>query len=60
LIFEQKSLLTLALESYLRHRRQEQILEQLDETYSEQPDPSELPTVRSMKATFRLTIKKRW
>jgi len=53
-------LFSLALEDYLRHRRQEQMLEQLNQAYSDQPNPTEARTVRRMKAKFRSTIKDRW
>jgi metal-responsive CopG/Arc/MetJ family transcriptional regulator len=53
-------LFSLALENYLRHRRQEQILEQLNQTYSDHPDPTEASTTQNMKAKFRSTIKDRW
>jgi metal-responsive CopG/Arc/MetJ family transcriptional regulator len=53
-------LFSIALEDYLRHRRQEQILDQLNHTYSDHPDPAEAPTAQNMKAKFRSTIKDRW
>jgi metal-responsive CopG/Arc/MetJ family transcriptional regulator len=53
-------LFSLALEDYLRHRRQEQILQQLNQTYSDHPEPAEALTVQNLKAKFRSTIKDRW
>jgi len=53
-------LFSLALASYLRHRRQEQLLEQLNQTYSDRPDPTQAPTTQSMKAKFHPTIQDRW
>jgi metal-responsive CopG/Arc/MetJ family transcriptional regulator len=50
-------LFSLALENYLRHRRQEQLLDQLNQAYSNEPDPTEAP---NLKAKFRSTIKDRW
>jgi hypothetical protein len=53
-------LFSLALEAYLRHRRQEEIVEQLNRAYSGKPDPASAPTLRRMKAKFRSTIRDRW
>ena len=53
-------LFSLALEDYLRHRRQEQMVEQLNQVYSDQADPAEARTARGMKTKFRRTIKERW
>lgn len=53
-------LFALALQDYLRHRRQQQILEQLNETYADHRDPTEATTSPNMKAKFRATMKDRW
>lgn len=53
-------LFSMALEDYLRQRRQEQMIEQLNQVYSDQPDPAEARTAHSMKTKFRRTIKERW
>jgi hypothetical protein len=53
-------LFSLALQDYLRHRRQQQILEQLNQTYGDQCDPTGGTTSPNMKAKFRSTIKDRW
>jgi predicted transcriptional regulator len=53
-------LFALALEDYLRHRRQEQIVEQLNKVYADHPDPSEARIVQGMKNKVRRTIKDRW
>jgi hypothetical protein len=53
-------LFSLALEHYLRHRRQEQIVEKLNEVYSDHPDPIDTRIVQGMKTKFRRTIKDRW
>ena len=50
-------LFSLALENYLRHRRQEQILNQLNQAYSDEPNRAE---AQNIKAKFRSTIKDRW
>ncbi|HEV8040639.1 MAG TPA: hypothetical protein VGP62_17340 [Bryobacteraceae bacterium] len=50
-------LFSIALEDYLRHRRQEQMVEQLNQTYSDHP---EARTTQRMKAKFRSTVKDRW
>jgi predicted transcriptional regulator len=53
-------LLSIALEDYLRHRRQQQMLDQLNQAYSDEPDPGEAGTTQNIKAKFRSTIKDRW
>ena len=53
-------LFTLALRDYLLHRRKEQVLEQLNRLYTDQPDAKERRTAARMKATLRSTIKERW
>ncbi|MGD0299148.1 MAG: hypothetical protein ABSE86_18740 [Bryobacteraceae bacterium] len=50
-------LFSLALEDYLRHRRQEQLLNQLNQAYSNEPNPAEPPNIKSK---FRRTIQDRW
>jgi metal-responsive CopG/Arc/MetJ family transcriptional regulator len=50
-------LFSIALEDYLRRRRQEKMVEQLNQTYSDHPDAR---TTQSMKAKFRSTIQDRW
>jgi metal-responsive CopG/Arc/MetJ family transcriptional regulator len=50
-------LFSLALEDYLRHRRQQQTLDQLNQAYSNEPNPTEAP---NLKAKFHQTIKDRW
>ena len=53
-------LFSLALEAYLRHRDQEEIMEKLNRAYATKPDPAHAPTLKRMKAKFRQTIKDRW
>jgi metal-responsive CopG/Arc/MetJ family transcriptional regulator len=50
-------LFSIALEAYLRNRRQEQLLDQLNQAYSKEPGAAEAP---NLKTKFRLTIKDRW
>jgi metal-responsive CopG/Arc/MetJ family transcriptional regulator len=53
-------LFSLALEDYLRHRRQQQMLDQLNQAYCDEPDPAEARTAENIKAKFRSTIKDSW
>lgn len=53
-------LFSLALEDFLRNRRNGQIVEQLNKTYGGEPTAAERQTVAKMKAKFRTTIKDRW
>lgn len=53
-------LFALALQDYLRRRRQQEVAEQLNQVYAGTPDLlRQQPTAR-MKAKFRSTIKDRW
>jgi len=52
-------LFSLALEDYLRQRREQQILDQLNQTYSDHPE-AEANTTQNIKAKFRSTIRDRW
>ena len=52
-------LISVALQDYLRHRRQEQITEQLNRAYSK-PDPTEARAMKNMRAKFRSTIRDQW
>ena len=49
-----------ALEAYLRHRRQEDMIAQLNQVYAGERDPSEARTTKRMKTKFRATIQERW
>jgi metal-responsive CopG/Arc/MetJ family transcriptional regulator len=53
-------LFSIALEAYLRDRRQQETLERLNRAYAEKPDPASRTTAKNMKAKFRSTIKDRW
>ena len=52
-------LISIALEAYLRLRRQAEITDRLNEAYAEK-DPSDAVTVKRMKAKFRPTILEPW
>src|SRR3989442_12197850 len=43
-----------------RYRSQEQMLEQLNRVYGDEPAPAERRDTARMKATFRATIKDKW
>jgi metal-responsive CopG/Arc/MetJ family transcriptional regulator len=49
-----------ALRAYLRARRRDKMVTQLNRVYSGEPDPSEVRLRTRMKAKFRSTIKDRW
>lgn len=51
---------SIALENYLRARRDEKITDQLNRVYAGQPDPDERRTVAKFKSKFRATIRDRW
>ncbi|MGA3076107.1 MAG: hypothetical protein ABSG56_20755 [Bryobacteraceae bacterium] len=53
-------LLSLALESYLRKRRNKETLDQLNRVYAGDPSPEERRTVAGMKRRFRSTIQESW
>lgn len=53
-------LFSIALEAYLRDRRQQETLERLNLAYAGKPDPASRATQKKMKAKFRTTIRDRW
>ena len=53
-------LIALALEAYIRQRRQEETTEQLNRVYARPPDAAEQATTKKMKTKFRTTIRERW
>ena len=53
-------LFSLALRDYLNHRRQEEMIERLNQVYGGQPDAEEARTTQRMKAKFRGAIGDRW
>jgi metal-responsive CopG/Arc/MetJ family transcriptional regulator len=53
-------LFALALQDYLRRRRQQEVAEQLNQVYTGKLDLPEQRTTARMKAKFRSTIKERW
>ena len=52
-------LFSVALEDYLRHRRQEEMIGQLNRVYAV-PAPSETGLPAKMKTKFRSAIRDRW
>jgi metal-responsive CopG/Arc/MetJ family transcriptional regulator len=53
-------LIALALEAYIRQRRQEEITEQLNGVYGGGRDAVEQATTKKMKAKFRSIVRERW
>jgi hypothetical protein len=53
-------LFSIALEAYLRDRRQQETLERLNLAYPGKPDLANRTTLKKMKAKFRTTIRDRW
>src|SRR2546423_909815 len=53
-------LFALAIGDFLRVRRREQILKQLNEVYSSAVEPAEKRLLKGIKAKVRPTVKDRW
>jgi metal-responsive CopG/Arc/MetJ family transcriptional regulator len=53
-------LFVLALQEYLRRRRQQEVAEQLNRVYTGKTDSADRHLTARMKAKFRSTIKGRW
>jgi hypothetical protein len=53
-------LISIALEAYLRSRRQKEMTEQLNRVYGEGRDVAGKRTVKRMKTKFHSTIPERW
>ena len=53
-------LFSLAIESYLRQRRNREIVDQLNKAYAADPSSEERRTVAGMKRRFSKTISKSW
>jgi metal-responsive CopG/Arc/MetJ family transcriptional regulator len=53
-------LFSVAMEAYLRHRKQEDITAQLDRVYGDNADRQEQLLTKRMKGKFHATIKDRW
>ncbi len=53
-------LFSVALETYLRSREQEKMIEQLNQVYSDPAEPGKPRTAKAMKAKFRAAIQDRW
>jgi metal-responsive CopG/Arc/MetJ family transcriptional regulator len=53
-------LFAIALQNYLRQRRQEEMSERLNRVYADPPDTAERRTTSRMKSKFRATVRERW
>lgn len=53
-------LFSIALEAYLRKRRNREIVDQLNKVYATDPTPEERRTVAGMQRRFRSTIREGW
>lgn len=53
-------LFSVALGEYLRHRRQDQMLDRLNQVYASEPTAAQRRKTAKLKAKFRSTIKDRW
>jgi metal-responsive CopG/Arc/MetJ family transcriptional regulator len=52
-------LVALAIENYLRQQQNEELLNQLNQTYKDPPDVEERRTVARMKKKFRSVVRDR-
>ena len=53
-------LFSLALEEYIRHRRNRQVIDTLNRVYADEPSDAERRTTSGMKAKFGSVIKDSW
>src|SRR5258707_196118 len=53
-------LFSLALEAYLRCRRQEEMTDQLNRVYADESGQADTRTTKRMKAKFRSTVTEKW
>ncbi len=53
-------LFTIAVDEFLRRKREEQMLHRLNEVYSTSPDLAEKRLLKGMKAKVRTTVKESW
>jgi len=53
-------LFSLAIEKYIRYRRNRAIVERLNRVYADTPSEAERRIVSGMKSKFRSTIKDAW
>ena len=53
-------LFSVALEAYLRNRRNQEIVERLNRAYAGEPDPDDQRVVAGIKRKLAATIKDRW
>jgi tetratricopeptide (TPR) repeat protein len=57
---EPHRLFSLALEQYICHRRNREIVKRLNRVYADEPSEAERPVISEMKAKFRSTIEDVW
>lgn len=53
-------LISIALEKFLRERRNQEILERLNRVYGEDSDPEESRIAQGLKSKFRSVARDRW
>jgi metal-responsive CopG/Arc/MetJ family transcriptional regulator len=53
-------LFSIALEEYIRHRRNRQAIDTLNRVYADEPSEAERDTTSAMKAKFGQVIKDSW
>jgi len=53
-------LFAMAVDDFLRRRRNEEILRQLNDVYAEPAAPSHKQPLHGIKTQFRRTVKERW
>jgi metal-responsive CopG/Arc/MetJ family transcriptional regulator len=53
-------LFSLAMDKYLRHLRNKEIVEQLNRVYADAPDAEERQTLAGIKRHFQSTIRESW
>jgi hypothetical protein len=53
-------LFTIAIGEFLCRKREEEMLDRLNEVYSKGPEPSERRLLKGIKAKFRSTVKESW
>lgn len=53
-------LFALAVRDFLKRKRREQMLRQLNEVYAAGMEPAEKPLLKAIKAKVRRTVKERW
>jgi metal-responsive CopG/Arc/MetJ family transcriptional regulator len=53
-------LFSIALDEFLKHRREEELLEQLNRAYRDGLDRSERKLLSGMRSKFRTVVKDQW